>query len=109
MSKGTTPSPPTSTMDQPHGNLQEARAAEAEQLARQDFVRIRRREQYLDDLVFLLGRGALHQVAGRHQDRHQKQHREDERHGEAHELAACAVGDGARLGHAEPPRSRRAG
>ena len=83
MSSGTMPMPPTMQDQHPHGNLQQTRAAKTEQLAGEDLVGIRRREQHLDDLVFLLGRRALHQVAGRHQHRHQEQDDEDERHGNA--------------------------
>ena len=87
------PIPPDEHDDHPHRDLQQPGAAEPEQLAREDLVGIRRREQHVDDLVLLLGRGALHQVARRHQHRHQEQHREDERHGDAHDAGRLtAVG-----------------
>ena len=91
MSSGTMPMPAGEHQQQPDGDLQQSRGAEAEQLAGENLVGIGRGQQHLDDLVLLLGGGALHQISGGHQHRHQEQHREDERHRDADDAAACAA------------------
>ena len=103
-SSGTMPMPAASASSSQTRDLEEPRAAEPEQLARENLVGIGRGEQHLDDLVLFLRGGALHQVSGGHQHRHQEEHHEDERHREADRCRRLpSVGDLPGPRHAEPP------
>ena len=93
---GTMPRPPTSQQRQPDDNLQQAGGAQAKELAGENLVGVRRRQQHFNDLVFLLGGRPLHEKAGRHQYRHQEQHREHHRHYDAYHARRLPASDNRR-------------